>query len=90
MPAGAKVSPYLYAVFVGAVVMAIWSSTRTVTVTAAVLVIPARLYVTATDLVPSAMVSGEKVQSSVTSAVVSSAKVAVTTMPVGSNSSPMK
>ena len=90
MPALLKVSPYLYAVLLGGVVTAIWSSTRTATATVALFVIPARLYVTVTDWVPCAMVSGENVQSSVTSAVVSSAKVAVTTMPVGSKFSPMK
>ena len=74
----------------GGVVTAIWSRVRTATATVAVLVTPARTYVMVTDWVPAAMVSGEKVQSSVTSAVVSSAKVAVTTMPVGSNASPMK
>ena len=80
----------MYAVLLGGVVTAIWSRTRTATATVAVFVIPARLYVTVTDLVPCAMVSGENVQSSVTSAVVSSAKVAVTTMPDGSKFSPMK
>ena len=90
MPAGLKVSPYLYAVLVGGVVTAIWSRTRTATATVVVFVIPARLYVTVTDWVPCAMVCGEKVQSSVTFSVVLSLKVAVTTMPAGLKVSPMK
>ena len=42
MPDGLKISPYLYAVFAGAVVIAMLDSTRTVTGTLAVFLIPAR------------------------------------------------